>query len=194
MPSQLETFLSSLSPVRTWDEVDQQVARVRSALALPATIASATELRAVLTQAWREFHGRVWGLGTAVPSLNARLEWDFATRILDEVFGKPNGWQTALDLARTGVDGGLPGVVVAFLDEAAEQYMSHLIEASIHQFWHLRPVDEQLEMVAQYRSLYGQYLPESLRDGSPFDLLLIFPRVLTEHPRMLRRLRRLGPH
>jgi len=193
MLTPLERFLTSISPARTWDGVGREVDATLNHLVLPhATVGSATELRSILTQVWREFHGRVWGLGAALPVINPDIEWDWCRRILDAVYGAPDGWRTALDLAGTGVRNGLRGVVGAFVEKACEQYLTQLIATGVQQLWPRQPYEARVAMITEYLAKYGQLLPPSLSHGSITDLIVDFPRVLKEHPRMMQRLSRLG--
>jgi len=193
MRTPLERFLFSLSPEHTWDGVGREVDETLNSLNLAsATVRSATELRAIVVQAWRDFHGRVWGCSlTALDGTDDR-EWGWCREVLDAVYSTPDGWRTAMDLARTGIRHGTRGVLREFLEKAAERYLSQLIAIGVNQLWSQEPYEGRVAMMTEYLAKYGRLLPPSLSQGSIVDLMVDFPRVLTEHPRMLQRLRRLG--
>ncbi len=193
MASRLEQLLDSIAPYRTLDGVGRKIDDVLNTLVLPAaTINSATELRALLVEAWRHVHGRVWGLHGALPEIDSSHEWAWCQRVLNAVYGGQEGWRSALELARTGVDGGLYGVVKAFLQKAAEQYLGKIIEAGIDSLWRQLSFEEQVAVTREYMSEYGSLLPASVADRSSVDLVLGFPRLLREHPRILQRASRIG--
>ena len=193
MASRLEQLLDSIAPYRTLDGVGRKIDDVLNTLVLPAvTIDDATELRALFVEAWRHLHGRLWGLGEALPEIAPDYEWALCQRILNAVYGGKEGWRSALELARTGVDGGLYGAVKAFLQKAAEQYLGKIIEAGIDSLWRQLSFEEQIAVTREYMSEYGSLLPASVADRSSVDLVLGFPRLLREHPRILQRASRIG--
>ena len=193
MLTRLERFEYSLGPQLATDGIDREVDATLNRLVLPrATVGSATELRAVLLDVWRDFHGHVWGCGASLPAIDAGREWEFCRDILDDAFGEPAGWKTALDLACTGIHGGMYGVAVKFVRKAAEQYLDRLIDTSVKILWHSLSCAEQFTMMDEYLQKYGSLLPPSLAQGGVAEMWVHFPRILKEHPRLLQRMSRFG--
>ncbi len=193
MSTRLERFEHSLGPQLTLDGIEREVDATLNRLALPRPIvSSATELRSVLLEVWRDFHGHIWGCGASLPAIDAGREWEWCCEILDAAYRKPASWQTALDLARTGIQGGLYGVAVKFLQKAAEQYLDQLIQTSVKILWQGLSCAEQRAMIEEYLQKYRSLLPPSLAQAGFAELWVHFPRILTEHPRMLQRMSRFG--
>lgn len=193
MLTRLERFEHSLGPQLTLDGIDREVDATLNRLALSrAIVESATELRTVLLDVWRDFHGHIWGCNASLPVIDAGREWEWCRDILDAAYGKPDGWRTALDLASTGIQAGLYGVAVRFVRKSAEQYLDRLIQTGVKVLWQSLSCVEQQAMIKEYLQKYGSYLPPSLAQASFTELWVHFPRMLTEHPRLLQRMSRFG--
>jgi hypothetical protein len=117
--------------------------------------------------------------------------WQRCVPLLLDLFGR-NGEKSAFEAARTGTDGGLYAVLKAVANKVADQYATNEISARVLNYWNGLGVDEQLAATTEYLSKYGRYLPSELTEGSAARIRANFHRVLEEHPRIIRRLRRVG--
>ena len=117
--------------------------------------------------------------------------WSRCVRILLKLYGI-QGEKAAFEMARTGNEGGLYGVLKAVAMKAAEEYSKNEITARIGSYWEGLSVDEQLEASVEYIAKYGHLLPSELTEGSAARIRANFPKILQQHPHLIRKTRQVG--
>ena len=99
---------------------------------------------------------------------------------------------TAFDMARTGKAGGLYAVLKAVALRMDEEYAENRIGGIISDYWKKLTIDEQLSVADEYLEKYGHLLPSELTEGSAVRIRTNFPKLLAQHPEIIRKIRRLG--
>ena len=95
-------------------------------------------------------------------------------------------------MARTGNEGGLYGVLRKFARRTVEGYAADEIAARVGDYWNNLSTEEKLDAPREYLRQYGHLLPSELTEGSAAGIRAFFPKVLKEHPRIIKGLRRIG--
>jgi len=119
------------------------------------------------------------------------FEWDRATAILVKIYGH-NGEKAAFEMARTGNEGGLYGVLKAVAMRLAEDISKNEIASRVSAFWQNHTPAEVLAASQEYLNKYGHLLSSELTEGSAGRLRANFLKVLENHPEFIQRLRRVG--
>lgn len=119
------------------------------------------------------------------------FDWGRCVQILIRAYGR-NGDQAAFEMARTGNEGGLYGVVRKMAEVMAEQYGQNEVEAKISTYWNYLSVDEQFAAMDEYLAKHGHLLPSELTERSAARIRANFPKVLEEHPKIMQCLREIG--
>ena len=119
------------------------------------------------------------------------FEWDRATAILVKIYGR-NGEKAAFEMARTGNEGGLYGVLKAVAMRLAEDISKNEIASRVSAFWQNHTPAEVLSASQEYLDKYGHLLASELTEGSAGRLRANFLKVLENHPEFIQRLRRVG--
>lgn len=96
------------------------------------------------------------------------------------------------DRARTGVNGGLYGVLKKVAELMVEDYSGNEIGAKVSEFWNNLSLDEKMEVPQEYVQKYGHLMPSEITEGMAVRVMINFRKVLEEHPRLVARLRRVG--
>ena len=117
------------------------------------------------------------------------IDWGRCCRILIKEFG-PNGEKAAFELTRTGVQDGYYGVLKKVAQQMVDEYSGNEISAKIGFFWNNLNVKEKMGVIDEYLKKYGHLLPSELTEGSAARIKMNFIKVLEEHPRMIKRLRK----
>jgi hypothetical protein len=119
------------------------------------------------------------------------ISWAQCANILNGQFG-PSGTKNAFEMVRTGKDGGLYRVLKLIAEEMAATYAQNEISARVRDYWNELTDDEKLAAADEYLSKYGRLLPAEFTGGSAARLKVHLPRILEEHPKMVRRTRQIG--
>jgi hypothetical protein len=73
-----------------------------------------------------------------------------------------------------------------------KDYAGNEIGGKIAIFWEALSTDEKVGACKEYLDKYGHLLPSELISGSAARILANFPKVLEEHPNVVKRLRSIG--
>ena len=191
MASDLDRFLESIDPSRTFDQVSQRADQaVNSFVTEKATIQDWEEFKNFFAEFYRNIEKAVLRLGPGAPD-DKEFYWGRCMKLLNEAFG-PSGFKAAFEIVRTGKEGGLYRVLKAVSDLLVEQYAQNEISARISHYWNGLTVEEQIAATDEYLREYEHLLPSELTQGSAVRIKANFPKVLKEHPKMIRRMRRIG--
>ena len=191
MASKLDRLLLSIDPARTFDEVDRRADDAINAFSTDSgQITDWDAFRACLVRFLE--HVDVHLLRLAAPvRMDLDLAWGRCVQSLMDVYGR-DGEKAAFEMARTGNDGGLYAVLKAVARHLADAYAENEVSAKVYAYWHGLSVDERLAAGGEYLQDYGHLLPSELTEGSAARVRAELPQVLIQHPRMMRRLGRVG--
>ena len=191
MTTDLDRLLKELDPERT---IEPAFRRADEAVnSFPVQRAQITE--------WDRFRDCMVKFVAHVESYVLRLrrpvrspfdfEWDRVTAVLVKIYGR-NGDKAAFEMARTGNETGLYGVLKAVAMRLAEDISKNEIASRVGSFWQNHTPAEVLAASTQYLAKYGHLLPSELTEGSAARLRANFLKVLESHPEFVQRLRRVG--
>ena len=191
MTTNLDMLLESIDPSRTYGQVSARVDEAVNNFAMHrAIIEDWDEYENFLTDFYRHIETVVLRIGSGVPD-SREFYWGQCANLLNKAFGT-NGFKAAFEMVRTGKEGGLYQVLKTVADLIAEKYAQNEIFARISHYWESLTLDEKLAAPDEYLSKYGYLLPSELTEGSAARLRANFPKVLEEHPKMIRQMRRIG--
>jgi len=189
--TKLDRLLKKIDPVRTFDKVSADVdGAVNSYAMRRATIEDWGEYEEFLADFSRHIETSVLRLGSGAPD-NKPVHWARCSNILREEFGS-SGHKVGFEMASTGKDGGLYRILKTIADKMADNYAQNEISARINNFLNRLTVDEQLAVADEYLSKFGYLLPDEFTAANAARLRAHFREVLKEHPRIIRRIRRIG--
>jgi hypothetical protein len=100
--------------------------------------------------------------------------------------------QATFEMARTGNEGGLLNVLRTIAEQLGREYAGNWIGCAVSSYWNPRSIQEKMDDIAEYIQLCGHLLPSELTEGSAGRIFVNFPKVLKEHPYLIRRMRRVG--
>ncbi len=187
----LDQLLASIDPQRTVEETEARADRaVNSFCFNKAQLTQWDEFRSHLIKFMRHIEATVLRV-RKMPEASMDFEWGRCVRLLLQEYGQ-NGEKAAFELARTGNEGGLYGVLKKLARRVARQYGENEVSARIGTWWDQLSVDEKLAAGDEYIEKWGHLLPSELTEGSAARIRANLPKVLEEHPRLVQRMRRLA--
>jgi len=191
MGSDLKKLLDSIHPKRTLDQTSGRADEAMNTFSAGSSrITDWDEFRRCLVRFARHVDSKILR-ARGMPEMDLEYAWGHYSKVLLTAYGR-NGEKAAFEMARTGAEGGLKGVLRTFARIQAEQYGQNEIDARISQFWEGLSATEKLRAADDYLAEYGRLLPAELTENGAARLKMNFPRVLAEHPRMMQRLGEIG--
>ena len=190
MATKLDTLLESIDPSRNYDDVSARVDHAINTFPMHrAKIEGWNEYEAFFGDFYRHIEKTVLRLSSDVPD-DEGFYRALCSNLLDKAFG-PSGSKAAFEMVRTGKEGGLYQVLKTVADQMAKQWAENEISARISHYWANLTLDEKLAAPDEYLQKYGHLLPSELTEGSAARIRVNFPKVLEEHPKMIRRMRKI---
>lgn len=191
MSTALDRLLDSIHPQRTLEEVERRAdeALINFRIDSP-TITDWNAFRSCMARLLRHLEIHVLH-AHEYPDVALDFQWGRCMQLLDGEYG-PNGEKAAFEIARTGNEGGLYMVLKALARAVVKRYGGSEVSARVLHFWNSLSAEEKIAATTEYLNKYGHLLPSELTEGSAGRLRAEFPKVLTEHPELLRRLGRVG--
>jgi len=189
--TRLDVLLESIDPTRTLDEVSSRVDNAMNSFhAFTTTIQKWDDFKHLLT----DFHWHVQK--TILKSRLSRspdpdIEWGRCFAILFKEYG-PNGEKAAMEITRTGKEGGVYSVLRKIAKRMIEEYAGNEIRARISHYWYPLSTEQKLAATEEYLEKYGHLLPSELTEGTAVRIKAEFIKVLEQHPRLISRLRKVG--
>ena len=191
MATKLRQLLDSIHPTRTLDETARRVDEaINTFSAASARITDWDEFVQCVVRFGMHVDGHVLRVDR-MPEMDMDYGWGHYGKVLHEAYG-PSGEKAAFEMARTGVDGGLYGVLRRFAEIQATKYAENEINGRISLYWRELSMDEQLLAMDEYLAEYGHLISSELTENGAARLRMDFQRVLAEHPRLMQRLGRIG--
>lgn len=193
MKTELVNFLKTIDPARNLEEVAARIDNAVISFRLDsAVIKEFGQYKDVLTRFVRHLESEVLKVHPS-QTLSSEMYWSRCHRLLKLAYG-PNGEKAGLDYVRTGLGGGIYSVLKAISKRLAEEYAQREISARVSWFWRSLTVDEQLAVCDEYIEKYGHLLPADLRENEATRIKANFPKIIQEHPRLVRRFRKTLRH
>ena len=188
----LKELLDSIHPRRT---LDQTAGRADEAIntfsAGSSQITDWDEFRRCVIRFAKHVDSKILCIHR-MPDMELDYAWGHYSKVLQEAYGRSSGEMAAFEMARTGNEGGLYGVLRKFAKTQAEQYAQNEIQGRISRFWIGLSATQKLKAADEYLAEYGHLLPSELTESGAARVKMNFPKVLAEHPRMMQRLGRIG--
>ena len=191
MASKLDQFLETIDPSRNYEQLWARADNGLNSFSLG---------RATETD-WDEFNKLLARFFCHMENVMLRLNPPMKTdhgfhggrcrHLLKKAYGDQAD-KAAFEMARTGVEGGLYGVLKTVAQLMVEEYAGNEIRARAGAFWNGLSLDEKLEVPTEYIKKHGHLLPSELTEGSAARLRMNFLKVLEEHPRLFMNVQRVG--
>ena len=191
MPSKLDRLIESIDPSRTLDDVSARVDEAINSFSVKrAVIEDWYEYVRFFAGFYQHVETTVLGLGPGAPD-DRMFYWNRCSDLLKKSFG-PDGQKAAFEMVSTGKEGGLYRVLKTVADLMAEGYAEREISARVYHYWGTLSAEQKLAAADEYLDKYGHILPSELTEGNAVWLKANLPEFLEKHPKMIRRLRRIG--
>lgn len=186
MAMTLEGTLAKME--RALDELDAQVAFALDSMPpLPGVITDWNEYVRLVAAVLALVESAILNIDPPrVPDIDveSRRAWDF----LKKAYGN-RAPQVGFEIARTGKEGGVYGLIKTLADTVAQRYGSNQMGALVDMFWSKLTNEDRFKAMDHYLAKYGHLLPEELTECSAARIRFNFPQTLREHVHLMRRLR-----
>ena len=150
----LKELLGSIHPRRTLDETARRADEaINTSPIKAARITDWDEFRQCIIRFGKHVDARILSLRT-VPDMDQDFAWGHYSKVLKKAYGA-SGYQTAFEMARTGVEGGLSAVLRKFAEVQAREYAENEIAARISHYWEGLSAGEKLRAMDEYLLLPG---------------------------------------
>ena len=191
MTTRLDRLIENIDPDKALHQVSMRVDSAINSFRIKSGVVDKWEtFLSIIGEFYRHTENIILGI-PSFQSGSRDFEWSRAARYLDMEYGH-NGVKAAFEIARTGVGGGLYSVLKKIAKHMADEYAQNEITARIIAFWNGLSINERLSVVDEYLSKYGHLLPSELTEGSAARIRINFVKALHEHPRLIKRIRRIG--
>jgi len=191
MPTKLEQLLAKIDPKLTLDKTSALADNAMNTFSFGSgQMTDRKEFEDCLTDFFCHVDSNVLGVSKSFNSEHRDFQWGRCGILLSHIYGE-NGMMTAFDMARTGKSGGLYAVLKAIALRMAEEYAENQIGALIGEYWKKLTLDEKLAAPDEYLEKYGHLLPSELTEGSAVRIRANFPKLLAQHPEIIRKIRSL---
>jgi hypothetical protein len=191
MRTKLDRLLESIDPDITLDQISARVDDALNSFRVKAGIIEDWEgFRTVLAEFFCHLRNYILRMNPS-RSVDRDFDWGLCCQLLVKEYGA-NGEKAAFEMVRTGAERGLYGVLKGLARQMMDEYAGNEITARISNFWEALSTGEKLAASQEYLDKYGRLLPPELTSGSAARIRANFPKVLEEHPRIVKRLRSIG--
>jgi hypothetical protein len=191
MQTKLDRLLEFISPEKTIVETFNRANEALNTFRVhTARIEEWDQFQYFMAEFLRHLESCILRLRTPI---NGHFEYNLGqcNQLLRKIYGS-SGEKAAFEMARTGNESGLYGVLKAVAMHIAEDYSKREISAKVASYWDSLSADEQCDVCSEYISKYGHLIPSEITEGSAARIKANFWKVLEEHPRMLLRLQNVG--
>ena len=191
MPSKLDMFLETIDPSRNLEQLWARAdAGLNSFTPAQTAVSGFGDFQRVLAGFFCHMENLMLRMS---PPRTPDYAFDYGRcyHLLQKKFGD-HADKVMFDRARTGIDGGLYGVLKTVAELMVEMYAGNEIGARVSAFWNSLTLEEKLEVPREYVRKYGHLLPSEITEGAATRVAMSFWKVLEEHPRLVTRLRRIG--
>jgi hypothetical protein len=188
MKSRLDKLLEDIDPVNIYDVVSSSVDAALNSFTVPKGIIDDwNEYETILAKFYRHAENSILNINDFSPT-NDSYGLTASIRLLNKEYGE-SGQKAAFELVRTGQRGGIYYVLKKIGKQLIYEYVDRWVSTKIYTFWSSLSNEEKSEVVDEYVLKHGQLLPSELIEGYAVRIRMNFPKVLEEHPRLIRNLR-----
>jgi hypothetical protein len=190
MSTVLEQLLADIDPSRTYERIFARADEAINTFRFHnARITDWEDFNTCLGEFFAHVEAKILRLHPG--PVDVDFHWGRCTQLLRHIYGA-SGSKAAFEMSRTGNEGGLFAVMRAIALRMAEEYSENEISARVGQYWERLSVNEQVSAASEYLEKYGHLLPSEMTEGYGARIRANFPKVLAQHPQVLRKTRRLG--
>ena len=191
MPTKLEQLLEKIDPKLTLDKTSALADNAMNTFSFGSgQMTDRKEFEDCLTDFFCHVDSNVLGVSKSFNSEHRDFQWGRCGILLSHIYGH-NCENTAFDMARTGKSGGLYAVLKAIALRMAEEYAENQTGALIGEYWKKLTLDERFAAPDEYLEKYGHLLPSELTEDSAVRIRANFPKLLAQHPEIIRKIRSL---
>jgi len=191
MRTDLDLLIESIDPARTLDVLSARADRALNTFCYGSgVITDWLAFQACLSRFFCHIENHLLNV-TPPRDENFDMDWGRSFRALRAIYGS-EGEQAAFEMARTGAEGGLYAVLKAVARYQADWYAGNEISARASAYVNSLSAQDRIEAVREYIRKHGHLLPSEMTEGNAARIALHFYQTLCEHPRLLRRLHRVG--
>lgn len=191
MQTELDRLLESIRPEKTIVEVFNRANEAINTFHIDsARIEMWERFTYCMAEFLRHLHVCILRLSRPVDA-SSDYYWLQCRVVLCRVYGA-NGEKAAFEMARTGNESGLYGVLKAVAMHMAEQHSNAEISGKVSAYLEGLSVDEQLDASSEYLTEYGYLLPSEVLEGNAVRIRANFRKVLEEHPHLIQRMQGVG--
>jgi hypothetical protein len=191
MKTRLDLLIESINPSRTLDVLSARADEaINSFRHKSGVITDWRVFQACLSQYFCHLENLLLHLNPP-RKVDFNMDWGRSILALRAEYGA-EGEQAAFEIARTGAEGGIYAVLKAIARYQANWYAENEISARVAGYMNGLSAQERLDATREYIRKFGHLLPPEMTEGSAARIALHFYKTLCEHPRLLRRLRRVG--
>jgi len=191
--SRLSELLRQIDPRNSVDEFSKVADRaINSYDYSSVTIESVDDLFEELGRFYWHLESAFLGIGSGF-NPDSGFNRSLCEKILQQSFGS-NYRTSVLNMARTGVGGGLLEIYRKIGEAMAHKWADQKIEYEVTNFQNEAMSDFGLfeRSVEEYAEDYGHLLPGHMLEKDNCDLKIEFFQVLRNHPHMIKRMREIG--
>lgn len=187
--SELSELLRGIEPVP--DQVDRCVNDAFNSFPIRESVLSHWDDYArCVGEFFSHVEGGVLGL-PATGGRDVRVSFDRCLVLLRRKYGD-SAIQAPFECARTGNEGGLRGVFQTIAQLMSREHAQSRIGVAVSLYCNRQPPQALIDAGKEYVRTYGHLLPSEITEGSAARVLANLPKVLREHPFMMRRFRQVG--
>ena len=191
MMTDLDILLDGIDPSRNFDVLEARADEALNTFSMPSgTIVHPLGFQGCLARFHCHLDNCLLNVHPPRP-LDLWFDWGRAIHMLRAAYG-PDGEQAAVDMASSGADGGIYSVLRAVAQQLVEMYASNEIKARVAGYLNRASAQQWLAWTDEYLDKWGHLLPSDLTEGNAVRIKANFYKVLMEHPKLIRRLRRVG--
>jgi hypothetical protein len=191
--SRLDELLKSIDPGKTIDHFNSIVDKALNSYEYPKTqIRDYEHLMKLLSDFYWYVERKCWDLEEKHdPGENWKV--GFCTELLEKEFGR-NFRITVMEMAKSGVGGGLYEIFRKIGEAVAQNWINKKIEMEVGKYHNeiFASYNVFKEAVREYADKYGHLLPKGLTENDNADLLIEFIEILKKHPYMIKHMREIG--
>ena len=192
MSSKLDKFLEYISCERTIYETYNRANEAINTFGFDkGSIQNWYHFRSCIAEFMRHLDVCILNIDKSADISLADYYWPMCVRPLLRIYGI-NGEKTALEMARTGSEGGLYAVLKAFAMHMAEEYSRNEISAKVSFFLKSLSIEEFVATADEYVGKYNHIIPYEMTEDSAVRIKMNFEKVLREHPFIIQKLQMAG--
>ena len=199
--SQLDELLERIDPRKTIDRGNALLDKALNSYPFPnSQVDNKDEFMKVCGDFYWHVESTLLDLG---PNISPEDKWkqSLAANILHDIYGEHKHDihgryfpDEPYRIARSGVEGGLYGVLRRIGEAMAKKHVENQIAVEVGEFVSrlMNDLPEYHATAREYAQKYGQLLPREALEDNAIDIAVNFGKILNSHPYMIKRMREIG--